>query len=180
VVGADGLTSEQRMELLREYGSLVVARDEAIRRSPKIAQIWQVRSNWHDAREFWEYFWKEALPVLGINVGPSRQAAEVEPVELPERRAPLPAGLGWFAWSKIQKAARAYAAGMGRNEVAKHVELPREDASRVRKMLAHELLRLNEAGKLVSDPRVASRGGRELALRYWGDEGWLDPAKSLD
>jgi hypothetical protein len=99
--------------------------------------------------------------------------------ELPQQRAPLPGGLNWFAWSKIEKAVKAFANGTGRNDVAAETKLPPQDATRVKRMWEHELLRLNERGKLIVDPRVPQRRGRELALRYWDGASWLDPRTSL-
>jgi hypothetical protein len=106
-------------------------------------------------------------------------AHEDEWGKLPEERAPLPAGLGWFAWSKIQKAVIAFEQGKGRNEVFETVGLPPQDTTRVHRMWAHGLLRLSASGKLKVDPRIARRGGRSLALRYWNGERWLDPFKCL-
>jgi hypothetical protein len=63
------LTAEQRWALVQRYGSVENARDEAIRRSPKLQDLWHSAHStldWGPGSGFWEVFWKRALPMLGI------------------------------------------------------------------------------------------------------------------
>ena len=75
---AGALTPEQQWELIQTYGSIENARDEAMRRSPELGELWNAW--WPQTPDFWKVFWKRALPVLGIDAAPPVTAmAQPEP-----------------------------------------------------------------------------------------------------
>jgi hypothetical protein len=106
-----------------------------------------------------------------------------EPVSdaLPLRMPRLPGGktLGLYTHAKLQSAVKALDRGGTVGTVAKGKDLPADDARRIRLMLHHGLLPL-ENGKLVPDKRVARKGAK-YALRYLSADGlrWLDPNREL-
>jgi hypothetical protein len=85
--------------------------------------------------------------------------------------------LGSFTHATLQKAVKLFSEdGTTRGDVVRATKLPPRDARRVRLMRRSNLLRLNAAGKLVVDERVA-RKSSEYVLRYLDESGtrWLDP-----
>jgi hypothetical protein len=85
-----------------------------------------------------------------------------------------------YIWATVHGAVRRYAHRNTRNEIADKTALTPADATRVRRLYKHDLLRLNAQGKLEVDPRVRQKGNR-IWLRYWDEKlgRWLDPKDSL-
>jgi hypothetical protein len=117
-----------------------------------------------------------------------RRIATAEPTEQEHvfREAappPLPNDkqLGSFTHGTLQKAVKLFGEDeTTRGDVVRATSLPPPDARRVRLMRRSNLFRLNAAGKLVVDERVARRGS-SYVLRYLDESGtrWLDPNREL-
>jgi hypothetical protein len=95
-------------------------------------------------------------------------------------RPPVPSTAAEYTYGTLQKGVKAFNADATPGDVARSASLARPDARRVRLLQEQGLLRLNDAGKLVVDTRVARRG-RQYVLRYLSDDGtrWLDPNREL-
>jgi hypothetical protein len=89
-------------------------------------------------------------------------------------RPELPKGVNVYSHATIKQAVILLANGTTGNDVARVAKLEVQDATRVRNLVDAGLLRLNENGKLVANPRVARPGGR-IVLRYLLGGRWLDP-----
>jgi hypothetical protein len=99
------------------------------------------------------------------------------PVSLPSK-PPLSneKQLKTYTYGSLQKAVNGFVRDDVNADVARAARLSAPDVRRARLMWKVSLLRLNAAGKLVVDERVA-RKGSQYALRYLSDDGarWLDP-----
>jgi hypothetical protein len=124
---AGALTPEQQWALIQAHGSIENARDEAIRRSPELGELWNAW--WPQTPDFWKVFWKRALPVLDMEIGPAetkppaeaRESSHVAEVELagvePDLSGrPLPA-------VAVLRALRAYASEKSIQQVAKDEDI---------------------------------------------------------
>jgi hypothetical protein len=69
---ARGLTPQQRLAVIREYGTLENGIGEVRWRSTEAQSLWESgeRGEWPDRDEFWQVFWGIGLPVLGITEKP--------------------------------------------------------------------------------------------------------------
>jgi hypothetical protein len=70
-----GLTPKQRWALIdgwgnvAGWGSVDAAIDEALKRSPELRRLWESRDGpdwWFTKGAFWDVWWAQALPVLGL------------------------------------------------------------------------------------------------------------------
>jgi hypothetical protein len=108
----------------------------------------------------------------------SETAAPTSVLPLPP--LPNPKQIASYTYATLQKAVKAVAGDETGGDVASGARLPPPDARRVRLMFGADLLRLNTAGKLAVDDRVARKGSRYV-LRYLDESGtrWLDPDVEL-
>lgn len=114
---AGALTPKQQWALRKEYGSLENARDEALDRSAELRDLWNAWSP--PTPDFWKVFWEIALPVLGIEAGPS----EAEAVTTSEPRGvKVELDLGGRGYTPVELAAgaKAYADGRRTIDEVKH------------------------------------------------------------
>lgn len=204
LVGA--LTVEQRYALIDsgwndDLGAAVdfVCRRSADARLALEARLERTPAGWEDG--WWRFcavrFWDAALPLLEANRpeppleaatesatpaagdDPAEESGETgQPGSRPRPR--LPNSVKSFPHGTLEKAVKAFAGDATRGATARAAKMPQADARRVRLMFREELLRLNPAGKLIVDDRVALQGSRYV-LRYLDDTGtrWLDPIREL-
>jgi hypothetical protein len=104
---AGGLTPEQRWALIDGWGTPENAIDEALKRSPELQELWGTQYTvawWPHTGEFWEVFWKRALPVLGIDVGPDETEPSPVDSERPAREEELDLGGNGYTKEEIEAA----------------------------------------------------------------------------
>jgi hypothetical protein len=177
------LTPEERWAVERRHGSLDNAVDEALRlapeRCPELQELWDAYTHRWLGPDFWKVFWRLALPVLDIEVGPAeakhpeRAAAARFSNDRPgmkRRSGPDPAfherDVIGTALSALPSIAKATAES----------GLHNKDVLRAEKLRDWELLRWDGTTLWADPERVWQRRGR-VALRVLNTGGseWLDP-----
>lgn len=86
-----GLTPELRRRLDQDYGSVDTAVYEAVYRAAEVRTLWDTYNHawlWPTPLDFWEEFWRIALPVLRIDVAGEPSPIEGEPPR--SRRKAIP------------------------------------------------------------------------------------------
>jgi hypothetical protein len=86
---AGALTPEQSWALIKRYGTIDNAFEEARTSSPELQELWNsyVLGAWAGrTRDFWKAWWKLALPVLGVDSGLDEEAIRAGDAAAPRPR----------------------------------------------------------------------------------------------
>jgi hypothetical protein len=147
---ARALTAKQRWALIRAFGSLDNAIDEALRRSAELRELWDTQYTtawWPDTGAFWEAFWEIALPVLGIDAVPQTPAGS-EKDELEARRPSTRGRINAsVSETEANKAARIY---IKNRELTAYGVWVRYNPRRVKQKTNPKLLSKNMIGYLMT------------------------------